>query len=130
MELINIFSEAIKKGSSNSQKEVKRDLASLLTLVSDPNSFSSQVETLLTGDTLSLTLLNEIQTLSQASPAPKFGPVLATEAGAAERLALCVELRLNTWETDFKTIIHKPTKWRRFSGRGSSFLQVVSGARI
>ncbi|MDZ8262905.1 hypothetical protein [Nostoc sp. ChiQUE01b] len=105
MELINIFSEAIKKGSSNSQKEVKRDLASLLTLVSDPNSFSSQVETLLTGDTLSLTLLNEIQTLSQASPAPKFGPVLATEAGAAERLALCVELRLNTWETEVKNFV-------------------------
>jgi hypothetical protein len=92
MDLVNIFSEAIRKGSSSSQQEVKRDLAFLITLVNDFNSFSSQVNTLLVGDTLSLDWLNDIKNLSNASPPPKFGPVLATEGGAAERLALCARL--------------------------------------
>jgi uncharacterized protein YcfJ len=88
-----IFAEAIRKGSSSSQEEVKRDLASLLTLVGDANSVSSQVESLLVGDASALAWLDEIKTLSQSSPLPTFGPVRATEAGAAERLALGVRLR-------------------------------------
>lgn len=95
MELANIFAEAIREGSSNSQEEVKRDLAFLLALptLGDANSFSSQVEGLLAGDTSGLAWLNEINALSQTFPPSKFGPVLATEAGAAERLALGVRLR-------------------------------------
>jgi hypothetical protein len=89
----NIFAEAIRKGSSSSQEEVKRDLVSLLTLVPDANSFSSQVESLLVGDASALAWLDEIRTLSQSSPLPTFGPVRATEAGAAERIALGVRLR-------------------------------------
>lgn len=95
MELANIFAEAIRKGSSSSQEEVKRDLAFLLTLptVGDVESLSSQVEGLLVGDTTGLAWLNEIKALSQTTPPPTFGPVRDTEAGAAERLALGVKLR-------------------------------------
>jgi hypothetical protein len=95
MESVNIFAEAIRKGSSSLQEEVKRDLASLLRSpkLSNPDSFVGEVEALLSGDTPALTWLDEIKVLSQSSPLPKFGHVLATEAGSAERLALGVRLR-------------------------------------
>ncbi|AFY67272.1 hypothetical protein [Geitlerinema sp. PCC 7407] len=95
MESVNVFAEAVRKGSSSSQEEVKRDLASLLrsSKLSNADSFVSEVEALLSGDTPALAWLDEIKILSQSSPLPKFGPVLATEAGSAERLALGVRLR-------------------------------------
>ncbi|BBD63257.1 hypothetical protein NIES2109_61070 (plasmid) [Nostoc sp. HK-01] len=105
MEITKIFSEAIKKRNVNSQKEIERDLTFLLTLVVDQAKFTQEVKELLTGDTLSLDFLNKIQKLSQTSPPLKFGPVLATQAAAAERLALSVKLDLNKWQTEVKIFV-------------------------
>lgn len=95
MEVVSLFAEAVRRGSGNSQAEAKRDLASLLRSpqISDVNIFVSEVENKLSGDNSALGLLAEVKALSQASPLPRFGPVLAAEAGSAERLALGVMLR-------------------------------------
>lgn len=109
MEIATVYAEAISKAISSSREEVKRDLAVLLPFIEEgDNDFSrSQVTTLLSGNSSALSLFDEIQAVSQNPSLTEFGPVLATEAAAAERLALNVMFRLSSLLTDAKDFVER-----------------------
>lgn len=111
MESLNIFAQAVRKGAASSQEEVKRDLASLLRQKSlnDANRFLSDVEVHLADDTFSIAWLSEVKVLFQSSFQLTFGPVLATEAAAAERLALSVRLRNSETKNNAKVFVEAST---------------------